>query len=373
MLSRRSGALLALVLLVVPAAAGCLGSLSPPENKAPIASFTVSALLVDVGEAVVLNAANSTDRDGKIVRYSWDFGDGQVGSGVRVEHAYEEAGTFDVQLVVTDDDGDLDSHPSTVKVNAFPKALGFVPSTTIKIDEVVTFDGSKSADPDGQIADYRWDFGDGTDGTGATPQHAYDRVGTYDVTLVVVDDHGATTTSSFAVEVELRSFRVDWEELVETFDTFSGTLDQNQSDNRTFDLTSDNLTVVTFQLTWSDNIRAFPALTANDEFLLRVRSTDGDTQEVSGTNESLLLGFRVDTLPATQQYQGRNVADIGTRVAKDFAPAHEGKGAWDFSLTLLEAGDFIDTTNDVFDLDNSNNYEGDVIITHYTMHIVEIG
>ena len=57
----------------------------------------------------------------------------------------------------------------------------------------VTFDGSASSGPDGTIASYAWDFGDGQTGTGATPSHAYaGGRGTTRSQLTVTDNDGAT-------------------------------------------------------------------------------------------------------------------------------------------------------------------------------------
>jgi PKD repeat protein len=55
-----------------------------------------------------------------------------------------------------------------------------------------TFDASGSHDPDGSIASYAWDFGDGNTGTGASPSHSYATGGTYHVHLTVTDNGGAT-------------------------------------------------------------------------------------------------------------------------------------------------------------------------------------
>ncbi|TIC84808.1 PKD domain-containing protein [Nocardioides sp. GY 10113] len=63
----------------------------------------------------------------------------------------------------------------------------------------VAFDGSASTDPDGTIAYYSWDFGDGTTGTGVAPTHTYATGGTYDVTLSVLDDDGALDTVAHPV------------------------------------------------------------------------------------------------------------------------------------------------------------------------------
>jgi PKD repeat protein len=58
------------------------------------------------------------------------------------------------------------------------------------------FNGTGSADSDGSITSYAWDFGDGSTGTGATPQHTYAAAGTYTVKLTVTDDRGGTGTAS---------------------------------------------------------------------------------------------------------------------------------------------------------------------------------
>jgi large repetitive protein len=58
------------------------------------------------------------------------------------------------------------------------------------IGEPVVFDGSKSADDDGNILNYHWNFGDGTRAIGITPRHVFWHPGTYHVKLLVRDDSG---------------------------------------------------------------------------------------------------------------------------------------------------------------------------------------
>ncbi|XBB70006.1 PKD domain-containing protein [Nocardioides sp. WV_118_6] len=55
------------------------------------------------------------------------------------------------------------------------------------------FDGRASDDADGTVTSWAWTFGDGGTGTGAQPDHVYSAPGTYQVTLTVTDDDGAST------------------------------------------------------------------------------------------------------------------------------------------------------------------------------------
>jgi len=70
-------------------------------NLSPVASFTSSA----DGLAVSFDASESSDPDGTITSYGWDFGDGKTGTGAKVSHTYAAAGTYQVTLTVTDDGG----------------------------------------------------------------------------------------------------------------------------------------------------------------------------------------------------------------------------------------------------------------------------
>ena len=65
----------------------------------------------------------------------------------------------------------------------------------------VAFSAAGSADPDGSLVGYAWNFGDGSSGTGAAPTHAYAAAGTYAVILTVTDDDGATASAQATVTV----------------------------------------------------------------------------------------------------------------------------------------------------------------------------
>jgi PKD repeat protein len=74
------------------------------------------------------------------------------------------------------------------------------------VSQIMTFDASNSIDLDGNITNYRWDFGDGTNGTGEITTHSYSLAGDYTVILTVRDDGGATTSKSKMITISSTFF-----------------------------------------------------------------------------------------------------------------------------------------------------------------------
>ncbi len=68
---------------------------------APTAAFAVSC----TGLACAFDGHGSSDDDGTITSYGWDFGDGTTANGASVDHPYAGPGSYTVTLTVTDDDG----------------------------------------------------------------------------------------------------------------------------------------------------------------------------------------------------------------------------------------------------------------------------
>lgn len=82
----------------------------PPEgvagNLLPVAEISASAFYsVSTPFTVVFDAWGSTDIDGQILEYSWDFGDGQIGFGQSINHTFYQTGIYFVTLTVTDNSG----------------------------------------------------------------------------------------------------------------------------------------------------------------------------------------------------------------------------------------------------------------------------
>lgn len=184
-------------------------------NAAPVASFTSD---VTNGNQLDVDASASTDSDGTVAAYSWDFGDGATATGATASHTYESGGTFTVQLTVTDNDGATDSKSGEVTVigpNQTPVAAF---TAAVAGDFTASLDATGSSDPDGTITGYDWAFGDGQTGTGATLTHVFPSAGIYTVTLTVHDDRGGsaqistdvTVTGPFAMDTFSRTVTGDW-------------------------------------------------------------------------------------------------------------------------------------------------------------------
>lgn len=167
----------------------------------PTAVITLTA--VD-GLSVWVSGAASTDANGSIVAYDWNFGDGAVAAGVDASHNYSIDGTYTISLKVTDNDGMFNTAtmPVTVAHKPIPPVAIF---TVTMLDwHSVSVDASLSYDPDvqfGPITGYDWSFGDGATATGVTATHSYGAPGVFTITLTVTDHDGLTSLASQSVPV----------------------------------------------------------------------------------------------------------------------------------------------------------------------------
>lgn len=175
-----------------------VGTGNRPPSAAPQGPYTSAP-----GVEIAFDGSGSSDPDGSIVSYAWDFGDGANSTGATTSHAYNVQGTYNLSLTVTDDSGAADSASTTVTIdpaNQAPTANAGGPYNASS-DEALVFDGTGSSDPDGSISSYAWDFGDGSTGSGATPNHVYAAAGSYNVSLTVTDDGGLSHSDTTSVTV----------------------------------------------------------------------------------------------------------------------------------------------------------------------------
>jgi len=97
------------------------GQTESAVDETVIAGFSRSPREASPGDAVTFDGSLSTDLDGSIQTYDWDFGDGTTATGETVTHTYSNSGTYAVELTVTDDAGTTDT--TTVTVDVRPENL----------------------------------------------------------------------------------------------------------------------------------------------------------------------------------------------------------------------------------------------------------
>jgi PKD repeat protein len=186
-------------------------------NDPPVAAFIPIHLN---GYVYSFDALTSTDSDGRITGYYWDFGDGtqdlNVSGDLTPPHDYSAAcvsvcpALFNVTLRVVDNGGATGSARTgsggiivntqlshifhTILLDKNPVAAFTVNPTVPAPSITANFDGSISTD-DGTITSYQWSFGDPSSGannvgTGALTTHVYSALGSYAVNLTVTDNNG---------------------------------------------------------------------------------------------------------------------------------------------------------------------------------------
>lgn len=151
---------------------------------------------------VEFDASTSVYKKGNIVTYEWDFGDNggtEYGDAQRT-HIYDEEGRFTVTLkVITEDDQTTEtSRDIFVRALQLQSCFAYTPeigSAPLSVE----FDSSCSQ---GEIAKWKWDFGDGFISTGHSPAHIYSQKGEYTVSLELIDEKNNSSNFQSVVVVE---------------------------------------------------------------------------------------------------------------------------------------------------------------------------
>ena len=184
-----------------------LSAIIPPAPPAPpVAGFSYTPASVSTTDTIVFKD-RSTDTDGQVVAWAWDFGDGAESDVQDPQHSYSHSGMYTVSLVVTDDDGN--TSPAATQgitvADAAPTAMFKASPADPRVAVSTLFDASGAYDVDGLIVSYAWDFdGDGVfdvDGASSDVEHTFAEVGEVTVTLKVTDDEGASAEVSKTLTV----------------------------------------------------------------------------------------------------------------------------------------------------------------------------
>jgi uncharacterized repeat protein (TIGR01451 family) len=130
-----------------------------------------------------------------LASWSWDLGDGSSSTEQNPIHTYDEPGTYDVTLTVTDANGCSDPEVRAFFVQVIgpkPDFTADVVAGPVPLDVTFTDETVAGSPPIG----WSWDLGDGTTSSLRNPSHTYPNAGVYDVSLTVQDLDGCGRTVS---------------------------------------------------------------------------------------------------------------------------------------------------------------------------------
>jgi PKD repeat protein len=178
------------IMLTVQDTLGCSSSFTLPApvivNPLPIASFLASDTVACAPAGV-----SFTDQSQGAASYSWSFGNNSSSSQASPSHIYNNAGSFQVSLVVTNSYGCSDTALRSLVINPSPIAQfsasvyeGCSPLSTVFTDLSI------SSLP----LTYSWNLGNNNVSTGQNPQTVYQLPGTYPVSLIVTNPFGCSDT-----------------------------------------------------------------------------------------------------------------------------------------------------------------------------------
>jgi PKD repeat protein len=171
------------------------------SNIKPTANFTYSPENPSKLD-IIQFTDTSNDPDGEIISWSWDFGDGNTSTSQNPTHQYNEIGTYQVSLNVTDDNEAYDEIIKIITVANIPPTADFTYLPEDPSPGDIIYFTDESIDPDGTIINWTWDFGDETSSSHEqNPTHIYEKNGLYTVVLTIKDDNDAITSTSKDIDV----------------------------------------------------------------------------------------------------------------------------------------------------------------------------
>lgn len=186
------------VSLTVTDANGCSGSVVKPDLiklSHPVADFTLDQSTVCPGTQI--NFSNASTPDTTITSYLWNFGDGQTSGLQNPGHIYNNPGTYTVSLTITNifNCSDTRTMVDTIEVRQIPTAQ-FTPSTLSGCAPLNVSFTNTTIPTSGPIADWFWDFGNGSTSVFTNATTTFSNPGVYSVKLVATDGFGCSDTVS---------------------------------------------------------------------------------------------------------------------------------------------------------------------------------
>jgi len=371
--------LLIVAMVLIP---GCLDSTPESIDGVNISVFAESFV---EGELVSFQAGGNMPSK---ATYLWDFGDDSGSSGKNVKHIYQEEGKYVVTLTVVDDDSKIGIAEKEVDIlYRNQKPIASLDSTygglgqSIKVNSIAFFDGGASSDPDGDVLEFQWDFGDGNSSSLLRPNHMYISTGNYTVTLTVKDPSNETSTAQTWVLVSIRTYTVDFVQNEITIPAFAGYTPDNYGAGSTTTETHlypYNLTSVSYDLEWvedealdsPDNLLGtlYPdnfSLSVSTNYLFNLTETsdlgnlDLNFEVLSSTPTNLILSLDSEN-------------EVNKHLFQNGYTSAKGQGEWVTSITCNNAPSIVFGGELITNIDLGNDWILYVSYIYYEAIITEI-
>ncbi len=158
----------------------------------------------DIPLQVSFSSAGSSDPDGSLSSYLWDFGDGSTSTAADPAHTFTTAGNYVVTLTVIDDQGAETTDTVAIEAtnpNQLPVAVASADPLAGAPPLDVVFSARGSYDPDGSLGNFQWTFSDGGEYWGPTAYYTFYQPGIFTVTLTIFDQRGGTGSTSLQIYV----------------------------------------------------------------------------------------------------------------------------------------------------------------------------
>ena len=356
---------------------GCLDS--TPESIDGVDISVLAESFVE-GDSIQFMASGNNPNGAKFL---WDFGDSTGSSGKNVKHTYAEEGTYTVTLTVIDESSRIGVAKKEVDIlyrNQAPVAsleatYGGV-GQQVKVNSIAFFDGGASSDPDGDVLEFEWDFGDGAKSTLLRPNHEYTSTGNYTVTLTVTDPSNESSTAETWVLVNIRTYNVEFVQNEITIPAFAGYTAEGATTTQNHNYPY-NLTSVTYDLEWEEDEELdspdnpvvgtlFP-----DDFSLGVSTNYVFNLSDNGTSGNLEIEFDVlSSIPNNLILSLGSEAEVRQYLFQNGYTSAKGQGTWITSITCNDAPSIVpELFNEV---DQGNDWILYVSYTFYESIITEV-
>ena len=371
--TRRSYSL-AIIMLASVLLSGCTNPIGPPE---PTASLTVDVDKINSGEPINFDGRESSTPDATVItQFSWDFGDGSTTTTTQglTNHVFSTPGTYEVSLIVENDQGGTDETHWTIHVNAYP-VIELLSQPMAKVGESITLNAEGSSDPEGGVLAWAWDLdlSDDSDGDGDSRNDVdssapsitmlLNKSGEFEGAVVVTDDRGASAREAFQINVSTRTWQVTWEEQRVTED-WDGYLKQGESwtyshvpgiESRLMEVNA------TLTLTMDLGLQL-----PQDNFTLRLAVPSSGWNAESTTSQenvtkaptAYIERDGMNPVPTQSSTYQRDYAEDVLRLILDNAAARFGQGNWTWQVTADQADP--DFFVDDFDIDEGNDWKLEV-------------